>query len=297
MPTVSPISIGRFAPSPSGPLHFGSLIAAVGSYLQAKSQGGKWLVRMEDIDTPRMVSGMDSDILRTLELFGLFWNDAVLYQSQRLERYQQQFEQLQQQGLLYGCQCNRKQIAAMGGIYNNCCAKLQLTGESLSWRIRSHNVQTQFTDQLFGLQHIPQALAQEDYIVKRRDGLFAYQLVVVIDDIDQGITEVIRGADLLQMTPRQQALCAILGKPAPTYAHLPLAVLEPGFKLSKQNHAAPIIQWPTAQVMSKVLTFLGHAPPVALQHAPAIEQLNWALAHWQLAKVPTQMEINSTEFR
>jgi glutamyl-Q tRNA(Asp) synthetase len=296
MPPVVPAYIGRFAPSPSGPLHFGSLIAAVGSYLQAKSQYGKWLVRMEDIDTPRMISGMDSDILRTLERFGLYWDDTVLYQSQRLERYQQQFTQLQQQGLLYGCQCSRKQIAALGGIYNNHCAALRLTSGVLSWRIRSNNVQTHFTDRVFGQQHIPLALAQEDYIVKRRDGLFAYQLVVVLDDIDQHISEVIRGADLLQMTPRQQALFTLLQAPAPSYGHLPLAVLKAGFKLSKQNQAAPISQWPPAQVMHTVLTFLGHQPPAALQQAPATEQLSWALTHWQLAKVPVQMEINATEF-
>lgn len=297
MPIVSPAYIGRFAPSPSGPLHFGSLIAAVGSYLQAKSQHGQWLVRMEDIDTPRMVPGIDSDILRTLEQFGLLWDGEVLYQSQRLKRYIEIFSQLQRQQLIYACQCSRKQISAMGGTYDNRCGALQLTADNLAWRLRSDNVNTHFSDLLFGPQQITTQLAQEDYIIKRRDGLFAYQLVVVVDDIDQGVTEVIRGADLLPMTPRQQALCHLLGAPVPRYGHLPLAVLQPGFKLSKQNHAAAISQWPEAGVMRKVLSFLGHPPPAELEQAPVTEQLSWAITNWQLAKVPLQMEISSTEFR
>lgn len=297
MPITLPSYIGRFAPSPSGPLHFGSLIAAVGSYLQAKSQHGQWLVRMEDIDTPRMVQGCDSDILRTLEQFGLQWDGAVLYQSQRLERYQQIVEHLKQQQLVYGCQCSRKQISDDGGIYNGRCAPLNLSTEPLAWRLKSHTVECQFTDLIFGQQQIPSVLAQEDYIIKRRDGLFAYQLVVVVDDIDQGITEVIRGADLLSMTPRQQALCNLLGAAPPRYGHLPLAVLKPGFKLSKQNHAAAVSQWPQAQVMSKVLCFLGHPPPAEVDQAPVAAQLSWAINHWQLGKVPLQMEISQTEFR
>ncbi len=291
-----PAYIGRFAPSPSGPLHFGSLIAAVGSYLQAKSQHGKWLVRMEDIDTPRMVAGIDSDILRTLEQFGLHWDDSVLYQSQRLERYQHIFHQLQQQQLVYGCQCSRKQISEMGGLYDGHCAHLGLTQPPLAWRLRSQGVSCNFTDLIFGPQQIDAPLAEEDYIIKRRDGLFAYQLVVVVDDIDQGITEVIRGADLLQMTPRQQALCHLLRQQPPRYGHLPLAVVKPGFKLSKQNHAAAISQWPANRVMAKVLAFLGQPLPAQLQQAPVAEQLRWACAHWQLGAIPRQLEMPSTEF-
>lgn len=296
MPIVRPAYIGRFAPSPSGPLHFGSLIAAVGSYLQAKSQNGQWLVRIEDIDTPRMVPGIDSDILHTLEQFCLFWDGEVLYQSQRLQRYNEIFSQLQQQQLVYACQCSRKQISVMGGTYDNRCSTLQLNSDNLAWRLRSNNVSCHFTDLLFGPQQIPTQLAHEDYIIKRRDGMFAYQLVVVVDDIDQGITEVIRGADLLPMTPRQQALSSLLGAPAPRYGHLPLAVLEPGFKLSKQNHASAVSQWPKVQVIHKVLSFLGHPPPAELRQAPIAEQLSWAVNNWQLAKVPQHFEISSTEF-
>lgn len=289
--------IGRFAPSPSGPLHFGSLIAALGSYLQAKHQHGKWLVRMEDIDSPRMVAGMDSDILRTLEQFGLYWDDSVIYQSQRIARYQEVFASLHQRQMLYGCQCSRKQIADMGGIYQNCCAQLALTGAGLAWRIRSGGVSTHFTDLIFGQQHILPELAAEDYIIKRRDGLFAYQLVVVVDDLDQGVTEVIRGADLLQMTPRQQALFQLLGAKSPQYGHLPLAVVKAGFKLSKQNHAAAISQWPAEQVLFRALDFLGQQPPVELLQASIDEIINWACQHWQLNKVPLQQEINCTDFQ
>jgi glutamyl-Q tRNA(Asp) synthetase len=296
MPNFSPAYIGRFAPSPSGPLHFGSLIAALGSYLQAKSQHGQWLVRMEDIDTPRMVKGADTDILHALERFGLHWDGQVLYQSQRLERYQDIFTDLKQQNMLYGCHCSRKQISELGGVYNNHCAALNLRHGALAWRLRSSNVQHEFIDQVFGVQRIPAELAREDYIVQRRDGLFAYQLVVVVDDIDQGITEVIRGADLLQMTPRQQALFAVLGAPAPQYGHLPLAVIAAGFKLSKQNHAAAISSWAPSDVFYAALCFLGQQPPAALRHEAVTEQLNWAVVNWQLTKVPAQLEINSTEF-
>ncbi|MEH8020108.1 tRNA glutamyl-Q(34) synthetase GluQRS [Rheinheimera metallidurans] len=292
-----PTYIGRFAPSPSGPLHFGSLIAAVGSYLQAKSQHGQWLVRMEDIDTPRMVAGMDSDILRTLEQYGLNWDSTVVYQSQRLDRYQDIFQQLQQQQLVYGCQCSRKHISELGGIYNNYCAPRQLHSGKLAWRLCSNNVQPYFTDRIFGEQHISTKLANEDYIVKRRDGLFSYQLVVVIDDIAQGITEVIRGADLLPMTPRQHALCQLLKAKPPSYGHLPLAVLAPGFKLSKQNYATAISQWSANSVLTQVLSFLGHTPPQELHQAPVTEQLLWASKNWQLEQIPAQLEINMTEFR
>ena len=294
---VTPACIGRFAPSPSGPLHFGSLIAATGSYLQAKSQQGRWLLRIEDIDSPRTVAGADSAIMSTLEQFGLLWDGAVIYQSQRLARYQQVFEQLKQQQRLYGCHCSRKQIADAGGLYNGHCAKLGLTAEPLAWRLRSHDVPTQFNDLVFSQQQIPLALAQEDYIVKRRDGLFSYQLVVVVDDYDQAITEVIRGADLLDMTPRQQALFKAMDAQAPVYGHLPLAVSAAGLKLSKQNHAADIRQWPVSDALQQVLTFLGHTPPPELTGAPVTELLAWALTHWQLNKVMPQREILQTEFR
>lgn len=288
--------IGRFAPSPSGPLHFGSLIAALGSYLQAKSQQGKWLLRIEDIDTPRVQTGADSAIMHTLEAFGLYWDDAVIYQSQRLERYQQIFSELQQRGLLYGCQCSRREISLAGGIYAGNCARLGLTREPLAWRLRAAGVSTQFDDLIFGQQQIDPALAHEDYIVKRRDGLFSYQLVVVIDDMDQQITEVIRGADLLSMTSRQQHLFSVLAHTAPRYGHLPLAVSSTGHKLSKQNHASALDQWPLQHSLCAALQLLGHPVPSPLHSAPVSEIMAWALKHWQLTKVPVTTEIHCGAF-
>lgn len=234
--------------------------------------------------------------MHTLDAFGLHWDDTVIYQSQRLERYQAVFSVLQQQDALYGCQCSRKDISAGGGLYTGTCAHLHLTCDPLAWRLRAKDVSCQFTDQIFGEQHISSALAAEDYTVKRRDGLFSYQLVVVIDDIDQQITEVIRGADLLSMTPRQQHLCQLLGHTPPSYGHLPLAVSTPGHKLSKQNHASALENWPLSHSLTTALTLLGHTPPTALKHAPVNELLAWAITHWQLAKVPAQQEIISSNF-
>ena len=161
----------------------------------------------------------------------------------------------------------------------------------LAWRLQAVDVATEFTDLFAGAQQIPSALAAEDYIIKRRDGLFAYQWVVVIDDIEQRISEVIRGADLLQMTPRQQALCRAFGAPVPAYGHLPLAVTAPGQKLSKQNHARPLQDWPLTQSMAAALTVLGHPPPAELAGAPVSELLAWALGNWQLSNVPKTLEV------
>ncbi len=289
-------AVGRFAPSPSGPLHFGSLLAAVGSYLICKQQAGQWLLRIEDIDTPRVIAGATSSIMRALEQHSLLWDGAVIYQSQRLERYTEIFSRLQQQGLLYGCQCSRKQISAAGGLYPGTCATLSLTAENVSWRLRTVGVATHFSDQLLGLQCIDAALAQEDYIIQRRDGLFSYQLAVVVDDWDQGITEVIRGADLLSMTPRQQHLFQLLGATAPRYGHLPLAVTAPGQKLSKQNHATALDNWPASYTMARALAILGLILPAALVAAPPAEQLAYALANWHPGAIPAAREVLTSDF-
>lgn len=282
---------GRFAPSPSGPLHFGSLIAALGSYLQAKSHGGQWLLRIEDIDTTRIKPGAASSIMRTLEQFGLFWDQTETYQTERLALYQHHFDELAARQLIYGCNCSRARIASLGGVYDGCCRLKALHTEPLAWRLIPGPVASQFNDLVFGEVQVPDNICREDYIIKRRDGLFAYQLVVVLDDIDQQISQVIRGADLLEMTSRQQALCILLGHTPPQYGHLPLAVTAPGFKLSKQNHATDISTLPLTQSMSAALTLLGHAPPAELRQAPVVELLAWALQHWQLGLVPKQQEV------
>lgn len=286
---------GRFAPSPSGPLHFGSLVAAIGSYLQAKSQGGEWLLRIEDIDTTRVQAGAADRILRTLEQFGLYWDQTETYQTQRLPLYQAIFEQLHQQQKIYGCDCSRARIQSLGGIYDGFCQQRCLSSgriaQPLAWRLIPGEVAHSFTDLVFGQVHIPAALCDEHYSIKRRDGLFAYQLVVVVDDLQQQIGQVIRGADLLEMTTRQQALCALLGYKAPEYGHLPLAVTAPGQKLSKQNHATDISSQPLSQSLQQALHLLGQRVPVELQGAAVSELLSWALSNWQLGDVPKTTEV------
>ena len=205
--------IGRFAPSPSGPLHFGSLVAALGSYFQAKSNQGQWLVRMEDLDPPREMAGAADLILKTLEAYHLFWDGEVVYQSQRHDMYQAQIDQWVADKQAYYCQCTRKQIKAMGGVYNGHCSGKELSATNSAVRIKMNYPTLEFDDLKHGLIAIPSALANEDFIIKRRDGLFAYNLAVVIDDIDQGVTEVVRGADLIEPTGRQIGLYRQLNQP------------------------------------------------------------------------------------
>lgn len=304
MTDAVPRSRGRFAPSPSGPLHFGSLVAAVGSYLQAKSGGlsdsqTQWLVRIEDIDTPRTVPGAASEILRTLEQFGLFWDETEIYQSQRLDFYQHHFQQLLNNHQIYPCQCNRARISQLGGVYDGFCRQHPVidSNQPLAWRMNNQQIQPYFDDAVFGRVQIDPASAQEDYIIKRRDGLFAYQFVVVLDDVEQQITEVVRGADLLTMTPRQQALFRLYTQQVPKYAHLPLAVSAPGQKLSKQNHATDIRAWPLSTSLTAALRLLGHPPPADLAGASCELLLQWAKQHWQLSAVPAVMEVQVDAFR
>ncbi|GIU06872.1 MULTISPECIES: tRNA glutamyl-Q(34) synthetase GluQRS [unclassified Shewanella] len=281
--------IGRFAPSPSGPLHFGSLIAALGSFLRARSLGGKWLLRIEDIDPPREIAGASSAILKTLEAYGLEWDDSVLYQSQRLDVYQARIEQLLQDNQAYYCQCTRKQIQAMGGSYDGRCGQLLQPLSQGAIRVRNPFAVEHFVDQHMGRVSVDSAFAAEDFIIKRSDGLYAYQLAVVLDDIYQQITEVVRGCDLLEPTCRQESLYQILKAPAPKWLHLPLACAEKGRKLSKQNHAAAIDnQYPQASI-NAALGFLGQQPVTAeSQVSKMIEQ---AVSQFDLSKVPKQSEI------
>lgn len=282
--------IGRFAPSPSGPLHFGSLVAALGSYLQAKSQQGTWLVRMEDIDPPRQMPGADAAILRTLAQYGLHWDGTVLYQSQQTDYYEAVIAQLQQQGLTYACQCTRAQIKQSGGLYSGHCRTLNLPHSQSAIRLCVDAGISEFIDQHQGRITVPSALANEDFIIKRKDGLYAYNLAVTLDDIQQGITEVVRGADLLIPTARQIGLMQQLKASVPNYVHLPLAVTRPGFKLSKQNHAPAISDLDVTLTTWQALHFLGQQPPLALQSNGQEALLTWAIANWSLANVTSQIE-------
>ncbi|NLS12775.1 tRNA glutamyl-Q(34) synthetase GluQRS [Vibrio sp. SM6] len=279
--------IGRFAPSPSGPLHFGSLIAALGSYFQARSQQGVWRVRIEDLDPPREMVGASDWILRALDAYQLHWDGDVVYQSQRHALYQAQIDTWLAEGNAYYCQCSRKQIKEMGGFYNGHCRNLGHTDGAI--RLKMATPITEFTDVRYGTMHIPLALAQEDFIIKRRDGLFAYNLAVVLDDIDQGITQVVRGADLIEPTGRQISLYRMLARAPVSYLHLPLAMDARGGKLSKQNHATAIdIKQPKTTLL-EAMRFLGFTLPSEIESAEIEHILHWGCQNWQLFQLPNQL--------
>ena len=294
---IQPAYRGRFAPSPTGPLHFGSLVAAVGSYLDARSHCGEWLLRMEDVDTPRNVPGAADAILRTLEAFGFAWDGPVLWQSQRSEAYAAALEELKQAGLAYGCACSRKEIADSatrpavdGGLaYPGTCRGGLAPGRSVrAWRLRVRDEIIEFEDRLQG--RVAQNLERDvgDFVLLRADGLYAYQLAVAVDDEFQRISHVVRGADLIASTPRQIWLQRCLGYATPRYAHLPVATNAAGEKLSKQTRAPGLELGQAATALVAALDFLGQAPPAALARASVREIWDWALAHWSFAKIPQQ---------
>ncbi|HLF24125.1 MAG TPA: tRNA glutamyl-Q(34) synthetase GluQRS [Burkholderiales bacterium] len=284
---------GRFAPSPTGPLHFGSLVAAVGSFLQARAQGGEWLVRIEDIDPPREVAGASDDILRTLERLGLQWDGPIVYQSRRLDVYAEAIEQLRRAGVAYACGCTRREIADSsvhgieGPIYPGTCRAGLKSGRSeRALRVRTSGVSIAFADRWQG--NIECALGDEigDFVIRRADGLVAYQLAVVVDDAAQGITEVVRGADLLLSTPRQVHLQQLLGLPVPRYAHLPVATNEENEKLSKQTGALAVADEPALPLLRRVLSFLGQDVPAEFEGGTIEDFWNFAIEHWNPERVP-----------
>ncbi|OFZ86388.1 MAG: tRNA glutamyl-Q(34) synthetase GluQRS [Betaproteobacteria bacterium RBG_16_64_18] len=286
---------GRFAPSPTGPLHFGSLVAALGSCLEARSHGGQWLVRMEDLDPPRAQPGAAELILHTLEDFAFEWDGAVMRQSDRSETYAQAIAQLHARGALYDCACTRKELSdsalVLEGerVYPGTCRNGLPPGRRAhAVRVRVPNHAIAFADTIRG--SISQILEREvgDFVVRRADGLHAYQLAVVVDDAAQSITDVVRGADLLASTPRQIHLQRLLELPTPRYAHLPAAVNALGAKLSKQTLARPLDPARAAATIAAALAFLGQAPPPELARAALREVWDWSLAHWNLDRVPRQ---------
>ena len=293
-----PVYRGRFAPSPTGPLHFGSLVAAVGSYLDAKHHNGIWLVRIEDLDTPRTVEGAADDILRTLEAYGLHWDETIVYQSQHTAAYQAAFEQLRTGNLLYPCACSRKEIADSALHHGNelvypgiCRNGLPQGKTARAWRVRVDDAQIAFTDGLQG--NIAQNLASEigDFVALRADGLFAYQLAVVVDDAAQGVTHVVRGADLLTSTTRQIYLQRLLGFVTPAYTHLPIAVNTQGKKLSKQTLAAPVDTNNPVATLLCALAFLRQEPPAELSGCALNSVLDWAITHWDKDRLSRIMQI------
>ena len=292
--------IGRFAPSPTGPLHFGSLLAALASYLEIRKSSGKWLVRMEDLDTQREMKGAAEDILRTLEAYGLYWDDEIVYQSKRNDLYQSALDQLNNDGWSYACSCSRKEIqdSAIGSqsgiegiIYPGTCREKHVIKTPHAIRVKTLDQNISFEDLIQG--HITQNLAKQigDFVIKRADGLFAYQLAVVVDDYLQGVTHVVRGADLLDSTPRQIYLQQVLGYSTPKYAHIPVASNQAGEKLSKQTLATPIDANNAPNLLINALDFLGQTPPQDLSNYKAQEILAWAMQHWALDKIPKQRSI------
>ncbi len=298
--------IGRFAPSPTGPLHFGSLVAAVASYCDAKAHEGKWLVRMEDIDKPREMPGAADDILRTLEAFGFGWDGEIVYQSQRSQLYEEALAQLQAKNVIYPCTCTRKEIADSshlmgieGAIYPKTCYQKMANLSTRDFNASASLMDTasqrinvddagliSFNDAIQG--EISQHLACDigDFILKRKDGFFAYQLAVVMDDAAQGVNHVVRGADLLDSTPRQIYLQQLLGIDTPHYAHVPVATNTQGEKLSKQTLARALDTNRSNIEVFEALSFLGQRPPEAIKNATLDEVWRWAISNWQLANVP-----------
>ncbi|MGH1485811.1 MAG: tRNA glutamyl-Q(34) synthetase GluQRS [Cellvibrionaceae bacterium] len=289
--------IGRFAPSPSGKLHFGSLVSAVSSYLDAKTQHGKWLVRMEDLDPPREEAGAADSIIRSLEAHHLLWDGEVLYQSSRLDAYEAALEHLQDR--IYPCSCIRQRIISLEGQYDGHCRSRQPNDDApTAIRLKTDQLsskQTQiaetFEDLILGPQSIPLSLTG-DYILRRKDGLFAYQLAVAVDDHFQGITHVVRGYDLLDSTSRQRYLFLLLGMNVPQYGHTPLALGQDGHKLSKQTKAAPIIDQDAVNNLTTALGFLGHPPPNELiEENNCSTLLAWATENWQRERIPQHSSV------
>lgn len=271
-------------------MHFGSLIAALGSYLDARAQNGRWLVRMEDLDPPREMPGAADNILRTLETFALFHDGEVMFQSQRHDAYQAALDPLIEQGRAYFCACTRREIREAntpGGIYPGSCRNGPPPGRKAhAVRLRVEGTSTRFTDRLQGpvCEHLSEQVG--DFILRRADGLYAYQLAVVIDDAEQGITDIVRGADLLDSTCRQIWLQHTLDLPTPHYLHLPIAVKPDGAKLSKQTFAAPLDQKQPTLQLARALRFLGHPVPAALEHESPASFLQWAVNAWDTRTLP-----------
>jgi len=282
---------GRFAPSPTGALHFGSLVTAVASCADARAQGGEWLVRIEDLDRPREVPGAADDILRTLLALGLRWDGAPLFQSRRAAAYEEALAQLTALGLTYPCACSRTEIArdgrrgSAGPIYPGTCRRGLPPGRRpRSIRLRTSPSPVQFRDRIQGEQQQDVAAVVGDFVLRRADGIHAYQLAVVVDDAWQGISQVVRGADLLASTPAQCLLQQALGLPTPTYAHVPLAVDAAGRKLSKSLASAPVDPADPMPALRRAWAWLGQPPgPAAVSPA---DFWRHATRLWRIERVP-----------
>lgn len=289
--------VGRFAPSPTGALHYGSLVTAVGSYCMARAAGGRWLLRMEDLDAPRVVPGAADAILATLEALGLEWDGEVLWQSRRTAAYEAAMEALAAKGLVYGCACSRKEILASaphpgeeGPIYPGICREGLAPGRlPRAQRIRVPQQALGFCDGVFGPLEQRLADAVGDFVLRRADGLFAYQLAVVVDDAESGVNQVVRGADLLLSTPRQIYLLQCLEQPVPSYLHLPLALAPDGEKISKRHGTFGVLDPAQGgEALWRVLRFLGQPVADELRGAAPKDLLAWGVAHFDRSRIPAR---------
>ena len=278
---------GRFAPSPTGSLHFGSLITAIASYLDAKANNGVWLVRMEDLDPPRETEGAAEQILNQLIALDLRWDEEVLFQSSRLDNYEDALKKLTAKNYCFQCDCTRLQIKAMGSVYNGRCRDRPIPPkEKFAIRVRAEDISIDFDDLVQG--NYQQSLEKEvgDFIILRKDKLFAYQLAVIVDDAFQDVTHIIRGYDLIDSTPRQIYLQQLLGYHTPIYGHIPVIVNGQGQKLSKQHFADPIDSNNGMKLIHQSLQFLNLNPPEINSSASCLEQLAWGIENWDVQAVP-----------
>lgn len=293
MRDIQPV-IGRFAPSPTGPLHFGSLYTALASFLDARSQQGLWLLRIDDLDTPRNRNGSVEAILTTLDRFGLHWDGSVAYQSRQLALYHDILDELAEDPLIYRCTCSRKLLSA--DIYPGLCRNQQISPESPhALRIKTDQRIIAFEDRLQGLVAHNLAKQHGDFILKRKDQIIAYQFAVVIDDDRQRVNQVVRGFDLLASTPKQIYLQQRLGFPTPRYMHVPIIIDRHGYKLSKQTLATAVDTTSPAAVIHQLLGLLKQQPPLELQYASVTELLAWAVAHWNPAPLRNIQAIDAAE--
>ena len=293
------LPVGRFAPSPSGPLHFGSLTSALASFLDVRARSGRWLLRIDDLDSPRTVSGSESAILRSLEAHGLCWDDEPVRQSDTLPQYLQTLGTLAERGCLFFCNCSRKSLRGTpvypGTCRANTCNAADIealagnpTPGDHAIRLRVPDVEICFADELLGEQRCDLATESGDYVVYRRDGLVSYQLAVVVDDILAGVNRVVRGADLLPTTARQQHLHGALDSNPPDWLHLPVLLNSRGTKLSKQAHSLPIDDSLASQSLITALQLLGQNPPDSALGTPPAEIVDWATQHWKPQNIPAQ---------
>ena len=292
--------VGRFAPSPTGPLHFGSLLAAVASYARARTSGGLWLVRIEDIDPPREQPGSDSLIMKALEAYGFEWDGPVTYQSAFTSRHNDCLGQLLDRELAYPCSCSRRDLATarrgpLGAIYPGTCRDGCMS-DDVAIRLRTNDKPIEFRDLLQGA--LVQRLESEsgDFVIRRRDGLIAYHLAVVVDDHDQGITEIVRGIDLLDSTPRHIWLQKLLGFPVPAYVHIPVAVNDEGQKLSKLTGAAAISPADVSGTLTRALAALGQDPPDGLASESPAAIWDWTFRNWRLEPMTGIRDIQASRF-